>query len=251
MRLPTRILIVVLSLLLPGLVIAAERTVSGEVFYRERIALPPGTTLYVGLVTLPEGRPVLGAGASIPVGGQVPILFQLAIRSDVEQTASSFGLVAEIRQGETVLFSTSAAVPVDLSSQGPIDVLVTRKPVEPAPAEPVLDKDLVGAIWTATSVGGKPVIGDRPVTLSIAPDLRSNGHAGCNDYFAQASITEAGVEFGTAAATRKACAPEIMDQEGAFFAALGAVKGFEVVSGSMRLLDAAGVPLIGFVRNAE
>ena len=247
-----RIVALVLSLMLMcGAASANHLTLAGEVFYRERLALPPGATLHVGLVSLPSGAPVVGAGASIPTNGQVPLQFSLAIRSDVATSKGSFGLVAEIRVGAGVLFRNAVAVPVDLTAPAPTSILVTRQPLPPQPAEPQVDTELVGAIWTVTSIGGSPTTGTQPLTLSIAPDLRAGGSAGCNNYFTQATIDRATLTFGLPAATRKICAPDLMDQERAFFAALAATASYEMSANSLRLLDAAGIPLIGLVEPKE
>ena len=42
-----------------------------------------------------------------------------------------------------------------------------------------------------------------------------------------------------------------MDQERAFFAALAATASYEMSGNSLRLLDAAGIPLIGLVEPKE
>lgn len=248
----TRLLTLVLSLmLLAGAASAQDISLTGEVFYRERMALPPGTTLHVGLVALPGGRPVVGAGAAIPPGGQVPLQFSLAIRSDVAKSGGSFGLVAEIRQGETAIFRNAAAVPVDLAAPLPVAILVTRTHIDPMPPEPQIDQQLINTTWHVTSIGGSPITGEQPLTLTIAPDLRADGHAGCNSYFTQATIEGSKLQFAPPAATLKACLPDLMAQESAFFAALIAVAGYEISEDSLRLLDAAEVPLIGLVRSGE
>ena len=228
---------------------ANHLTLTGEVVYRERMALPPGATLYVGLVALPSGKPIVGAGAAIPVKGQVPLQFALNIRSDVATQGSAYGVVAEIRTGLSVLFRNSVAVPVDLTAPMPITVLVTRQEIEIIDPEPVVDQALVGTTWHVTSISGSPVLGENPLTLTIAPDLRADGFAGCNDYFTQATIEGDTLRFGLAAATRKACSPQLMAQEAAFFAALSAVAAYEQDQDSLRLLDAAQIPLIGLIRN--
>lgn len=250
-----RFLALVVSLLaMTGIAHADHLSVSGKVYYRERIALPPGVTLYVGLVTLPTGQPVVGAGAAIPVRGQVPLQFTLNIRSDAA-THRAFGVVAEIRVGLSVLFRNTVAVPVDLNSSAPVSILVTRQQIDIAEPEPepvpAIDPALVGQKWQVTSIGGSPVLGDSALTLIIAPDLRADGHAGCNDYFTQATIEDDALRFGLAAATRKACSPQVMAQEAAFFAALSAISAYEVAEDSLRLLDAAGIPLIGLVRASQ
>lgn len=245
----TRLLTLALSLMLfAGAASADDLSLTGEVFYRERMALPPGATLHVGLVSMPNGNPVVGAAAAIPAGGKVPLQFSLAIRSDIVKSGGSFGLVAEIRQGGMPLFRNAVAVPVDLLAPAPVSILVTRVHVDPAPPEPQIDQALIDTTWTVTSIGGSPISGDKPLTLNIAADLRADGHAGCNNYFTQATIDGKKLQFAPPAATLMACMPDLMAQESAFFAALIAVSSYELSKDSLRLLDAAEVPLIGLVR---
>lgn len=247
-----RLLTLLLSLMLFASAAGAQDlTLTGEVFYRERMALPPGATLHVGLVSLPGGRPIVGAGASIPAGGQVPLKFSLGIRSDVAKSGGRFGLVAEIQQGATVIFRNADAVPVDLAAPAPVSILVSRVHIEPGPPEPQIDQQLLNTTWNVTSIGGSPVLAGQPLTLAIAPDLRADGHSGCNSYFAQATLEGRKLQFAHPAATLKACQPDLMAQEAAFFAALMAVQGYEISEDSLRLLDAADIPLIGLVRAGE
>lgn len=250
----TRLLTLMLTVLLfAGGASAQDLTLTGDVFYRERMALPQGASLHVGLVTLPGGQSVVGAGAAIPAGGQVPLQFSLAVRSGVARSGGTFGLVAEIRVGGAARWRNEVAVPVDLAAPAPVSILVTRALNEPTPPkpEPEIDQTLVNTSWHVTSISGSPIVGDRPLTLSIAPDLRVNGDAGCNSYFTQATVDGNKLQFALAASTRMACLPDLMAQESAFFAALAAVNSYELSEDSLRLLDAAAVPLIGLVRAKE
>lgn len=250
----TRLLTLMLTLLLfAGAASAQDLTLTGDVFYRERMALPRGASLHVGLVSLPGGKSVVGAGAPIPASGQVPLQFSLAVRSDVAKSGGTFGLVAEIRVGGSAMWHNEVAVPVDLAAPAPVSILVTRTLNEPAPPEPEpeIDPALINSVWQVTSISGSPIIGDRPLTLNIAQDLRVDGDAGCNSYFTQATLEASTLQFAHAASTRMACAPELMEQESAFFAALVAVASYDISADSLRLLDAAKVPLIGLVRVKE
>lgn len=243
-----------LLMLMPAL--AAPLTLSGDVVYRERMALPAGAVLHVGVVSLPDGKPVVGAGQTIGTKAQSPLSFLLNVRSSLDRTPGRYGLVAEIRHGDMLVFATPAPVPIDLANPTGLSILVQRvasQPVPPTP-EPILpmpDPALIGQAWEATSIGGKPVTGQRKPTVTIEADLRTSGFGGCNRYFTEASIDGAALSFGPAAATRMACAPDAMAEELSFFAALAAVSRYEVSDNSLRLLDAAGIPLIGFVAAKE
>ncbi|MBE7732469.1 META domain-containing protein [Devosia faecipullorum] len=223
-------------------------TLSGTVTYRERIALPPDAQLRISLVSLPGGAPVAGASADIPAKGQIPLAFSLNVHR--QPAAGAYGLVAEIRSGENLLFRNAQPVPLQPDLTHRVEIMVQKMPRSPTPVPPPLPA-LTDIVWNVTSIGGRPAIGPRPPTLSIAADLRASGHGGCNNYFAETSLSETELTFGPAAATRMACEPDLMAQESAYFAALAAVTGFELEGRSLRLLDAAGIPLIGLVRSAD
>lgn len=224
---------------------ADSTTISGTVSYRERVALPASSYLSISLVALPSGRPVAGASAQIPAQGQPPLAFSLDVHRDLPQGA--YGLLAEIRQGDRTLFRNAQPVPVDPASGLETAIMVNTVPQTPTPPLPELPSGLLDRQWTVTSIGGRPVSGDRPVTLTFAADLRASGHSGCNNYIAEASIVGTEMSFGPAAGTRMACAPDLMSQESAYFAALAAIAAFDLDENSLRLLDAAGIPLVGLV----
>ncbi len=226
-------------------------TLNGSVTYRERMALPPDAWLRVTLVELENATPVIGASASIPARGQVPLSYSLTIRSTLQES-TAYGLVAEITRGGAVLFYNPVPVPVTPETGQAPTIVVNFAPRPPAPPEPPqLQADLVDIVWTVTSIGGRPVSGDRPLTLSIAPDHRAGGFGGCNNYFTEASIESSTITFGPAASTRMGCDAAVMGQEAAYFTALAAVASYERDEHGLRLLDAAGVPLIGLVGTTE
>ncbi len=246
-------LFALIAFTLPAL--AEPVVLTGTVVYRERIALPAGAQLRLQLVTLADGRQIASATSRITAQSQPPIAFTMNLRSNSAPSAGPLGLLAEIRSGGQVLFASPAPTPIDLAAPSGIAILVHRAssptPAPPPPEPPMPDPQLLDTSWTVTSIGGRPVVGLRAPTLAIAADHRIGGNSGCNSYFAEASIEGSILSFSPAAATRMACAPEIMDQENAYFTALSAVAAFELDKDSLRLLDAAGVPLIGLVRATE
>ncbi len=245
-----------LALLVMGLVgpvLAQPLSLSGTVTYYERLALPAGSQLRLQLVSLADNRQIAAATSEIVDRASPPIAFTMNLRSTAATTSGPVGLLAEIRTGGQLFFRSAAPVPVDFSSPNGISILVSRAAApRPEPSEPpVPEPHLLDTSWTVTSIGGRPVAGPRPVTLTIDLDRRIGGNAGCNSYAAEAMIEDKSISFSAAAATRMACPPEIMDQESAYFAALAAVRSYERDGTSLRLLDAAGIPLIGLVAKAE
>lgn len=248
-----RLLALLLALLLGALPAwAAPDVVTGTVTYRERIALPPGASLRVTLVRLDDGAPVLGASADLDLPGQPPFAFTLNLRSPLAE--ARYGVVAEILRGSRVLFRSATPYPVD-EAGGALAVVVEPAGgaplLPPQPALPMPDAGLVDHTWSVTSIGGRPVLPGSGLTLSLAADLRADGFGGCNDYFAEARLEAEALQFGPPATTRKTCAADLVAQERDFFAALSAISRFEAEPGVLRLLDAAGVPLLGLVLTQE
>jgi len=234
---------------LPAL--AQHVTFSGNVTYRERIALPPGAQLNVTLVELPHATPVAGASAKVPATGGAPLAFELHVRRTL-RADTTYGLIAEISAGNGFYFRNPTPVAVDPASPAAINILVRSAPAPKPVSEPDMPlppASLTDISWTVTSIGGRPVSGTRPITLSIGADLAVGGNGGCNNYFTEASFeTDLPLAFGPIAGTRMACEPTVMAQEARFFAALGATAGYLLEGDTLKLVDAAGVPLLGLIR---
>lgn len=249
-----RFALVLLALLAVGPALAEDVTFSGLVTWRERMVLPSDASLSVTLVTLPGQQRITGAHAGLGGKAGSPIQFTLNVRSDAIAGPGQFGLVAEIRSQGYVIFRNWQPVLVDIAEPGGNVIEVEFSPPPPHdPPEQILPpvetpNPLLGTLWTLTSIGGEPILAETTVTFSIAADYRAGGNGGCNNYFTEASFDDPPLSFGPVAGTRKACAPAIMTQEARFFAALSAVWGYELSGDTLKLVDAAGVPLAGLVR---
>jgi putative lipoprotein len=104
--------------------------VSGDIFYRERIALPPDATVQVRVVRL--GRPGAGrtvvAEQSFAAPRRVPIPFELECDPQALEARAAYGLEATISRRGKVEFATVEPVPVlagGLSTRG-LKILVRR-----------------------------------------------------------------------------------------------------------------------------
>ena len=98
----------------------------------------------------------------------------------------------------------------------------------------------LGASWTAVSVGGKPVGGERP-TLVIDEQLRAKGFGGCNTFSATAyPLREQALAVGPVAVTRKACDGGASATERTFLVALRGARKWDVVQGRLVLTGVAG-----------
>lgn len=228
--------------------LADMMTLRGEVTYRERIALPPGTVLAVELVDLDTaGEPGRIRAEAPIVAGRVPLTFALNFDDRMIEAGHDYGLVAEISSGGTVWFRNADPYALDpRQPEEPLVVVTTftgtvaeppaRPPPEAAAALPILD-----ITWRAESIGGEPVVENADTTISIERDMRAGGRGGCNSYFAQAEIDGESLRFSAVAATQMACqSAEITAQETSFFAALAATRFWRIRDNKLVLLDAGG-----------
>lgn len=107
-----------------------------------------------------------------------------------------------------------------------------------APAAPA--PSLIGTSWRAEEIDGRGVLERVESTLTFDGAQRISGQAACNRYFGGLELGEGTIRLKPAGTTRMACAPDVMDQESRFLAALGAATAFRREGGSLLLLDEGG-----------
>jgi heat shock protein HslJ len=139
--------------------------------------------------------------------------------------------------------------------------LLTYNPARPVP--------MVGTDWQLAFYWQpdlrqfNPVLPASTTTIAFTPGGQASGSGGCNDYSAsyQGDVQSEKVlaatdtyqdlptlTFGPVAAQQAACGdPEgIMEQEQAYFAALGSVAYYLKLGGMLMMVDAEGMPLFVF-----
>lgn len=237
-----------------GPALAAPVTLTGDVTYRERMALPEGGTLRVLLLdmTAPGTPARVAAEAAVGPPGQVPLTFSLGFDDTAIDTTHSYALVAEISVGKELWFRNAEPYEVaPLAPAAPI-LIVANFVGGSRSAEPAVSPELVDVIWRAETIRGVPTEAQTESTLSIASDLRAGGKGGCNNYFAQAKVSGTSLAFSSVAATMMACASTIKTiQEESFFEALSAVRSWQLTGGKLVLLDADGTEVLRFAQAAR
>lgn len=250
MRAGLRILLIAMALLGGMAPSWAERlTISGDVTYRERVDLPAGAVLSIGLVDLakPDVSRVAARGA-IATPGKVPLRFNLGFDDSVLSAGTSYGLIAEILGADNaVWFRTAQPYPVDPHTP-PADLVVTVAFLGHAAAAATPTPNVIGVTWVAKTIAGNPTADGVESSLSIAEDMRAGGRGGCNSWFAQAELGDTNLAFSAVAATRMACASDAANaQETAWFDALGQTRFYHLVDDQLSLLDANGAEVATLV----
>ena len=96
-------------------------SLSGEVFYLQRIALPPGAQVSVSLqdVSLADAPAVELASQTLPGGQQVPVAFKLDYDPQRIQPGHSYAVSARIENAGKLLFISTERHSVKLDGSDP------------------------------------------------------------------------------------------------------------------------------------
>lgn len=94
-------------------------TLDGEVYYLQRIALPPTATLEVSLqdVSLADAPAVTLAKQSGPIKGQVPLPFHLNYNPADVKPGHTYAVSARIEEDGKLLFISTEHNSVDLNAK--------------------------------------------------------------------------------------------------------------------------------------
>lgn len=227
---------------LPLPALAAPRTLSGTVVYRERIALPPGAVVEVSLldVSLADAPSRAIARTRIVARRQVPIPYRLRFNDAVIRPGHRYALRAEIRVRGQLWFTTTehhaALVP---GASG--EIIVQR----------VAPPDEVGGptgSWRVESLRGRPLPEGVRATLKIESNGSVSAHGGCNGMGGQATIRDRSIRIGPLVGTMMACPEPRMQVENQFRAALEATRSWRMERGALVLLSRRSARLVVLAR---
>lgn len=87
---------------------------------------------------------------------------------------------------------------------------------------------LTGAEWVVEDINGAGVIDDARASLSFGEDGSLGGSGTCNRYGASYKVSGDQMTISNPAATLRACAPALMDQERKFFDTLAKVSRYTI-----------------------
>lgn len=87
---------------------------------------------------------------------------------------------------------------------------------------------LPGSAWEVTSFAGHTPLADHPITLEFDAKGNIAGNASCNHFGGTCTIEENTIKVGPLRSTRRACEPEIMQQEREFLVLLGSITTWKI-----------------------
>jgi putative lipoprotein len=251
--------VVTAILLLATPAFAAKVSLTGQVTYREKVALAAPAKLRLQLVdeSLPTAPPRLDVEAPIAIG-QVPLNFTLTFEDAIIIPDHSYALIVAISAGGKLIFRNFQPYPVDpLAPAEPVVVVASlvaaaqppdasaASSAEPTPAAP---PEILGSLWTATQIGNVTVTPRYAPTLTLDANLRAGGTGGCNSWFAVAELDKDAIRLGDIAATKKSCGTDRDAAEEAYFAALAHAATWGVSGDALTLFAADGSTALTYKR---
>lgn len=248
------------ALLMSGVAVADDMTITGDISYRERIALPDNAVATVSLVdvSLADAPAQTLNEDVIDPAGQVPIGFILNFDSDDIVAGHSYAISARIEVEGELWFINDTRVSVDPANHdAPVSVpLVSARGVSDTPAaEAPTDEaaQLPGTNWTLVALGGEPIPEGVDSTLVFGADDGSvGGNGGCNTYGGSIAYEEDGtIEITEVFSTMMACEDPKMSTERGLFDALGAAVTYAIEGETLTLIDEGGAELAQFAAQAS
>jgi putative lipoprotein len=219
-----------------------------EVFYRERIMLPPTSTLEV---VLEDGAKMdvaaeLITKATVPVKTGPPYKVTLDFDPEALDPRGRYGVRARI-ENEGVLLFTSTEFNSAFGANGsasepmndPVKVMLSQVPRGQARS----GASITGTRWVLHTLRDKPAglgAGGRAAEITLqGSEPRASGFAGCNQVSGGYTLEGDQLSFGNMAMTLRAC-PEGMELERDFAKALSETKSYGIEGDTLSLRDANG-----------
>lgn len=254
------------SILMATSALAQSHTITGDIAYRERIALPETAIATVSLidVSLADAPAVTLAEQVIDPAGQVPIRFVLDVDESAIEDGRSYAISARIEVEGELWFINDTRIAVDpLNQTEPVAVALVSARSGDAPSggddaeagedTTAMPADLAGTTWLLTTLGENQAADDVDTTLTFnAEDGGVGGNGGCNSYGGTITFEEAGTfDISEVFSTMMACAEPAMSQERDFFAALDAAATYGLEGETLTLLDAEDNGVATLVANPQ
>jgi heat shock protein HslJ len=105
---------------------------------------------------------------------------------------------------------------------------------------------LAGTAWTLVALPGRPLLPGVASSLSFDAAGKVGGSDGCNRYGGTYHADATALTITPGGATMMACPEPVMQQAGAFTAALAATRAYALEAGRLVVRDAAGAALATF-----
>lgn len=222
---------------------AMKTTITGEVFYLSRIALPPGAELSVILLDTSLSNPLANLFADTKVlldNKNVPVPFSMVADHSMLISGDTYEVRAVIRSAAgDIIWRTKKGHVVDLSSSnydaGKLELTMVDFSADSGISA------LFGDAWIVEDLNGGGIIDSSNVTISFNAEGQISGSGGCNYYSGNYAVSEKAINMvGGMVLTQKACAPALMEQDQKLLTLLQSAKNYSVNDGLLTIVGKNG-----------
>jgi putative lipoprotein len=217
-------------------------TIEGSIWYRERIALPPGAEIHVYLedVARMDVPAELVATTSIEPRGGPPWSFALPYDREKLHDRGRYVLRVRIEDDGRLLFINTESTPAFArDASGPLEIRVSRVTgSRPGADARVPDVSLTDTYWKLVELDGQAAAlgaGERELHMVFSSEEnRVRGFSGCNRFTGSYKQDNGRLRFAQLASTRMACM-EAMEPEQRFLVALRGANRFSIQGDELAL----------------
>lgn len=203
--------------------------VTGSLTYRQRVALPADAVVSLSLwehgLALYVPEPFHSETIALN-GRQVPVPFEIDIDNWKETRGTMVRLEARIADAAGTLLWTNNDGTAFTKEAGLVDLGSVR--LSPEPEAVVTMPQLAGREWMVARIDGEPLLQTTRATVRFGEDGRISGNASCNAFTGSFKLNAGILTIAPLATTRKACVPQLMEQEQAIISVLQTVSYVEI-----------------------
>ncbi|WP_158224720.1 YbaY family lipoprotein [Agaribacterium haliotis] len=232
------------------------KSIPVEVFYRERMALPPSATLTVSLedVSKQDVAATVIEEQQITLDKAPPYQIKLSYTTSEINSKHRYALRARINNDGKLMFTNTEHIDPFAKAEGEtVQVLVRRVPSLPA-SEKINQSEvkavLIEGHWELSSLGGlKNPKGASGEALSLKlSEGQANGYGGCNRFMGGYSLEGSKITLGPLASTKMLCQGDGQKNEDLYLPALSQVSSYQAAAESLVFFDKSGNALMSFTR---
>ncbi|PKH07960.1 YbaY family lipoprotein [Moritella sp. Urea-trap-13] len=223
-----------------------QQTLTANVFYLQRIALPPGAQVSLVLedVSKMDAPAEVIAKQTITAAGSPPYQLDLSYNAADIKPQHRYALRAQITLDGQLLFTNTEQVDA-FADQGlkATEILVSQ--VRTAVKDDGL-ASLVDTQWHLSMLGTQAITADvtqqQPYLVFTQDDNKVIGFAGCNRFNGRYDVLTSNVNLTQLLTTKKMCFQQ-MNLETQFLTALSATDNYKVIDNILTLYSNVGIAL--------
>lgn len=218
--------------------------ISGQLTYRERIALPPGAQMEIVVMDITSGADsglVLSREQMAIQGRGVPAPFSIDVSKRNISGGPLYGLRAFIKDAEgNVLFGTSSPVLVDMNSRNADVGTITLVSVSSGDTGLQGMAGIQDGEWRVTQFNNDVAPAPTAPTITFGVDGRAYGSTGCNNFTSEYTLDGNAVSLAPIGVTKRLCDPGLNEQERRFLEVLNSLNRASLSAEGRLILEGAG-----------